>query len=193
MTRFRRPRTAIMIAVAALSLGLPASAASAAQADGCSGEVVSRASDGAELDRAAAPGAGGTSDDPFTIDGQGTVDWRGQTDAVITDATWSVTIMGLPFLRGSFDNADGLTSNEGTTDLSSLPGPVSWFLKGDVVIPVSGSITGTGGTCTGSGFIGGTGSPTSSPIFYAGVVFVAVGALLAVWTVAGTGVPGKVS
>ena len=111
---------------------------------------------------------------------------------MITDATWSVTIMGLPFLSGSFDNADGQTGSSGTTDLSTMPAPVDWILKGDVKIPVSGSLTGTGGTCTGSGYISGTGSPTSAPMFYAGIGFAVVGAVMVVWTIAGTGVSGKV-
>lgn len=192
MGNVRHRRAVVVFAAAALSLGLPASVAVAAEAEGCSGEVVSRSADGTELDRASAPGSGGSADDPLNIDSDGVVDWTGQTTAVITDATWSVTIMGLPFLSGSFDNADGETGSSGTTDLSAMPAPVDWLLKGDVKIPVSGSITGTGGTCSGSGYISGTGSPTSAPMFYAGIAFVAVGAVIVVWTIAGTGVSGKV-
>lgn len=193
MAAIRARGPLIALAAVAFSLGLPTAVALAAEADGCSGEVVSRSADGAELDRAVAPGDGGTLAAPLVIDGGGVVDWRGETDAVIADATWSVSIMGLPFLNGSFDNADGLTASEGTTDLSTLPAPVAWLLKGDVKIPVSGSVTGTAGTCTASGYVTGTGSPTSAPMFYAGVAFVALGAILAVWTVAATGAPAKVA
>jgi hypothetical protein len=57
---------------------------------------------------------------------------------------------------------------------------VSWVLTTAAVIPVDGSITGTGGACEGSGYIAGTGGGTlSSPVFYAGVGFAAVGIAMA--------------
>lgn len=192
MGRFRRQHLAVAFAVAALGLVVPIPIAMAAEADGCSGEVSSFAADGTELDRASGPGPGATSDEPLLIDPEGTVVWSGETNAVITDAEWSVTIMGVPFLSGSTENSDGLTAAEGTTDLSTIPSPAKLLLKGDVKIPVSGSFTGSGGACTGSGYISGTGSPTSAPMFYAGIGFAAIGAAFIVWTIAGTGVRGGV-
>lgn len=179
-----------MAGVAALALALPISAAWAADATGCSGSVVSTDGAGNVLGKATAPGAGATQDDPLPIDSAGMVAWKGSTDAVITDASWSVTVMGVPFLSGTFDNTEGLDTSEGVQNLAELPSGVTWALKGSQVIPVSGSITGTGGSCTAEGYITGTGSPTSSPMFYAGAGAAVVGLALAAGVLAGTKAAG---
>jgi hypothetical protein len=151
------------------------SAASAAEADGCSGSFTSKDASGATIDTASAPGAGATQSSPFQIDANGTVDWSGSTDAVIKNGTWSVTVAGLPLRSGSFENAAGESSRSGTQDLSLLP---AWALQGAMAIPVSGTITGTGGSCTASGWITVAGSPTSSPIFFAGAGLGLVGLIM---------------
>ena len=175
----RRHRIAIAAGAAVLALVFPVSAAFGADATGCSGSVVSTDGSGTQLGTAQAPGEGGTQQDPLPIDPAGMVAWQGSTDAAITDGTWSVTIMGVTALSGAFDNADAATSAEGVQDLSALATPLSWALQGDVVIPVAGTITGSGGTCTASGYITGTGAPTSAPMFYTGVAFVFLGLVMA--------------
>ncbi len=171
-------------AVAAV-IAFPA-AASAAEAEGCSGSFTSKDSSGIALDTARAPGDGATQDAPFKVDPGGTVEWSGSTDAVITDGTWSVTVGGIPFRTGQLTNTDGETTRSGAQDLSGLPGPATWALQGDMVIPVTGTITGTGGSCDASGWITGTGSPTSSPIFFIGAGLGVMGVLMGSAVVAGT-------
>ena len=175
---------------AALTLALPASAAWAADATGCSGSVVSMDSSGAVIGKAAAPGDGGTQADPLPIDVNGTVAWKGSTDAVITDATWSVSALGVSFLSGTFANTERLDAAEGVVDLSSVQSVLAWMLKGSMVIPVSGSISGTGGSCSAEGYVTGTGSPTSSPMFFAGAAAAVVGVGLAIGVIAGTKAAG---
>lgn len=63
---------------------------------------------------------------------------------------------------------------------------MAWALRGGMVIPVTGTITGDGGTCRASGWITGTGSATSSPIFWAGLGLGVVGILMSVGVFAGT-------
>lgn len=110
------------------------------------------------------------------VDPEGSVAWEGSTDAAIISGTWSVTVMGVPFLSGDVDNAAGDTASSGVVDLAGAPAPVQWVLVTNAKIPVSGEMTGAGGSCVGSGFIAGTGgSPTSSPIFYAGAGFAIIG------------------
>jgi hypothetical protein len=179
-------RFALIAATASMAMALPVSAALAADARGCSGTVVSLDSAEDELGRAEAPGAGGTSSDPLPVDTAGTVAWKGSTDATITDATWSVSAMGVSFLSGTFANAEGLTSSEGVQNLAELPDQIAWLLTGDMVVPVSGSISGTGGSCSASGYVTGTGSPTSSPIFYAGAGAAVLGVAMAAGVFAGT-------
>jgi hypothetical protein len=174
------PKVAAGVAVAVLALGLPVTAALAADATGCSGSVESFAADGSPLDSTTVPGDRGTQSAPFVIDPDGTVAWEGQTDAVITNATWSVRIGGVPVLGGTYGNDEGTSSAEGVITMSETLAPVSWVLTTAAVIPVDGSITGTGGACEGSGYIAGTGGGTlSSPVFYAGVGFAAVGIAMA--------------
>ena len=182
-----RGRTRILAVTGAVAavIAFP-TAASAAEADGCSGSFTSTDATGATLDTASAPGTGGTQADPFQIDPAGTVQWGGSTAAVIKDATWSVTIAGLPFRSGEFANDNDETTRDGVESLAELPGPATWALQGAMVIPVTGTITGTGGSCEASGFVTGTGSPTSSPIFFIGSGLGLVGLLMGGAVLAGT-------
>lgn len=174
-------------AIGALAVAWPATAAIAADATGCSGSAASTDGSGQDLDTAAAPGEGATRDDPFVIDPAGTVSWRGATDGVITDATWSLSVAGVTVRSGSIENASGTTKASGTQDVAVLGSTASGLaLTGDQVIPVSFTLTGQGGTCTASGYITGTGSPTSSPMFYAGLASLALGVGAAAAMVAGT-------
>jgi hypothetical protein len=157
---------------------LPVPAALAADATGCSGTVQSLTADGAPLDQAAAPGEGGTANDPLVIDPNGSIAWEGSTDVAITSGSWSVSLGGVPFRSGEVDNADGTTSGAGTVDLAGAPAPVQWVLTSNARIPVSGSMTGPEGTCTASGYLAGTGGSTiASPAFLAGAGLAAFGAL----------------
>lgn len=157
---------------------IPVPAALAADATGCSGTVQSFTTDGAALDQAAAPGEGGTANDPLVIDPTGSVAWEGSTDVAITSGSWSVSLGGVPFRSGDIDNADGTTSASGTVDLAGAPAPVQWVLTSNARIPVSGSITGPEGTCTASGYLAGTGgSVITSPAFLTGAGLAAFGLL----------------
>jgi hypothetical protein len=178
------------LAVSVLVIATPASAAFAADAAGCSGTVQSYNADGTKLGAAAAPGKGGTQSNPLPVDAAGTVKWSGSTEAAITDGSWSVSVMGLPVLKGSINNPDGMDQASGEQDVSALSGTVGWLLKGDQVVPVSGELTGTGGSCTASGYITGTGSPTGAPLFLLGVLFSVLGLVLIVMTVVKTKVVG---
>jgi hypothetical protein len=181
----RRAVLLTLVGTVAAVVALPA-AASAAEADGCSGTFATYDTTGAELGSVDVPGDGGTQADPLPVDAKGTVVWSGTTDAAITNARWSVTVGGVRVGGGDFENAEGDTAYGGTEDLSGPLGPVAWALKGGMVIPVSGSITGDGGTCRASGWITGTGAATSSPLFFAGLGLGVVGILMGVGVLAGT-------
>jgi hypothetical protein len=144
-----------VFAVSALALTTPTSAAFAADASGCSGSVQSYDASGEKLGAASAPGKGGTQSNPLPIDAAGTVKWTGSTEGTITDGSWSVSVMGLPVLKGAVTNPDGMNQASGTQDVSAISGTVAWLLKGDQVVPVSGDVTGTGGSCSASGYITG--------------------------------------
>ncbi len=106
----------------------------------------------------------------------------------ITSGSWAVAVGGVPVLSGTVDNADGKTSAERRrrTRPSTLA-PVQWVLSTNALIPVAGEMTGPEGSCTGSGWITGTGgSPTSSPVFYMGVGFIGLGLAMAITMVVAT-------
>jgi hypothetical protein len=174
-----------LVTLTAAAVVVPASAAVAADATGCSGAVVSLTADGAKLDAATAPGAGATADKPLKLDPAGTVTWKGSTTTAITGGTWSVSALGVTLLSGDAANTEKKTSAEGTTDLSTIP-VLKVLLTGSEKIPVSGSITGTGGSCTASGYITGTGSVAGAPLFWAGSVLTLLGLLLGVSVLTGT-------
>lgn len=179
----------ILAAAAAVcaAAAMPASTALAADATGCSGSAQSLMADGSTLDSAEAPGGGATADDPLVIDPAGTIAWEGSTDVPITSGTWSVSVMGVPFLSGTVDSPEARTTGSGTVDLAAAPAPVQWVLQTQAKIPVSGSMSGPEGTCTGSGYVAGLGSsPMTSPVFYAGAAFAGLGALMALWLLLGT-------
>jgi hypothetical protein len=172
---------------AALIMIVPVSAAFAADATGCSGSVESRLADGTKLDAASAPGSGGTATDPLVIDPAGSVAWEGSTSAVITGGTWTVRVGGVPVMSGTADNTEGATSASGVVDLANALAPVQWILQTNALIPVDGELTGTGGTCSGSGYVAGTGGGTfTSPVFLAGAGFTTLGVILALGMIAAT-------
>lgn len=184
-------RALALSAVTALAVGLPATAALAADATGCSGSVQSQMADGSSLDAASAPGAGATENDPLVIDPEGSVAWQGSTDTAITSGSWAVAVGGVPVLSGTVDNADGKTSADGVVDLSSTLAPVQWVLATNARIPVAGDMTGPEGSCTASGWITGTGgSSTSSPVFYLGMGFIGLGLAMAITVVVATKATG---
>jgi hypothetical protein len=159
-----------------------AAPAGASSLTGCSGTATSRDAGGKVLDEAQAadgaitdPGTGkatATASDPFVVDNDGVVEYSGQTDTVITDHTWKVSMLGFTVLSGGSDNASRTQSDEGTVDLGDkLPFKFTGLIK------VSGDLTGTGGSCSGNGFIKVQGSPFASPITWGGIVFAGLGAL----------------
>lgn len=184
----RRVGTVLAAAgAAALIMMVPASVAWAADATGCSGSVESQLADGTTLDTASAPGSGGTVDDPLVIDPTGKVVWEGSTDVVITGGTYTVRVGGVPVMSGTAENAEGAASASGTVDLNGTLAPVQWVLQTNALVPVEGELTGTGGSCSGSGYVAGTGGGTfTSPVFLAGAGITVVGVALALGMFAAT-------
>jgi hypothetical protein len=183
----RAGRVLAAAGAAALVMIVPASAAIAANATGCSGSVQSQLADGQSLDQASAPGEGGTATDPLVIDPAGAVAWEGSTDSVITGGTWSVQVAGVTVLSGTAENSEGKTSADGVVELANTLAPVQWVLQTNALIPVSGELTGSGGTCAGDGYIAGTGAGTyTSPVFLAGAGFTGLAVILGLGLLATT-------
>lgn len=169
-------RRLAIIALPVLILLLPASA-SAFPLTNCTlhldsihanGEIFATADNGA---------ADSTQADPFLVDWEGTVAWTGTTGSqVIKDSDWGVSVFGIPTpLSGSEANEEATPDGEGTVDVGvNLPFRMTGLFF------VSGSISGTGGSCEGSGWMRLIGDPFGTTLFWIGLLLIVLG-LLALW------------
>ena len=158
-----RPRRLLVLAGAAallvLALAAPTRAADptagAAITGPCTVSAASTTGTGAALDTLEGPA---TSDpaNPFDVDREGSVTWQG-TGPAITSGTYQLAIYGVPIWSGSFDNKDGKTSADGVLVLKDI---IPIDIVG--VVQVSGNVSGTGGSCSGSAWIRFTGDPVTS-------------------------------
>ncbi len=160
--RVRRRRLLVLSGAALLMLIAFAGTARAADPPAgaaisgpCTVTATSTGKSGEQLDALTGPG---TSDpnNPFDVDPNGGIAWSG-TGPSITSGTYQLTIYGLPIWSGDFDNTDGKTSADGVLDLGNM-------LPIDIVgvVQVGGSISGTGGSCSGSAWIRLAGDPLTS-------------------------------
>jgi hypothetical protein len=167
-----------------LSLAGPAAAAEpiagASIAGPCTLDALSTDAGGTDLDELAGPG---TSEPtiPFDVDRSGKVAWTG-TGPAITTGSWQISIYGvpLPVLSGSIDNPDGQTSADGVVLVGDI-------LPVDIVgtFEVSGSVSGDGGSCSGSAWVRVDGNPLTSIPGIAGIGLGIVGLLTLLTSLAG--------
>jgi hypothetical protein len=168
---------------------LAVSAANAADADGCRCEATSFDAAGIPMDNAAAPGAGGTREDPLDVLWVGTIEWSGSTDEVLQNGTYKVGVAPtrggllvetfvagvtsrLPGFSGDVKNADGKQTADGVVSPAELTG-VSKFMTG--MYAVDWTVTGEAGSCTGSGFVKITDNPRGSTAWWAALVLILLG------------------
>lgn len=167
-------RRLAFIALPALILLLPASA-SAFPLSNCTLDLTSLDANGANLDTATAGADDATQSDPFMVDWDGSVAWTGTMGSlVIKDHTWGVSVFNIPTpLSGGDPNAGGKTDGAGTVQVGeNLP----FRMVG--LFYVSGSISGSGGSCAGSGWMQLTGDAFGTIPFWIGLVLLVLGALL---------------
>jgi hypothetical protein len=182
--RARARRVGVAAAlVAGFALALtPTSPAGASSLTGCSGSAASLDGSGNVIDSANAAGGAVTDTmtgqpaftkkNPFVVDNRGVVEYQGRTDAVITDHSWSVSLLGLEVLSGGSANESQTQEDSGSVDLDDkLP------VKFTGLIRVEGTLSGTGGECTGDGFIKLQGNPFASPVTWAGLTAASAGGL----------------
>jgi len=170
-----RKAASLVVATAAASVFtiLLAGPAGAATATGCSGSATSTDKNGIPVDQVAAPGPGGTKDNPFKIAYDGHVKWQGKTDTLIKPGKYEVDI-GLPFsFSGTFKNGDNKTQSSGNEKVSDrMPVKITGLFKVDV------KVTGTGGSCSGSAWLLISDSPLFTPLWFASVVLLLLAVLL---------------
>ena len=163
------------LAIPAALLAVPASAGAFGLTN-CTLALTSLDANKIQIDSAASGAPDSTQDNPFLIDWAGTVEWNGTMDGLVTtNHHWHVDIFGLPTtLSGSDPNEAGDTNGDGTVDVGAN---VPFRFTG--LYYVSGAISGTGGACDGSGWMKVNGDPLATIPFWAGIVILLVGLLLA--------------
>lgn len=146
---------------------------------GCDLALSSTDESGAPLDAASGGPSGddgGTQDDPFLVDWEGSVSWTGSSgDQVFTNHTWQTYVFNIPIpVAGGDDNPDGTTTAEGSADVSdNAPFQFTGLYY------VSGQINGEGGThCDGSGWFKMTGNPLTTIPFWIAVGICVLGGVL---------------
>lgn len=161
-------------ALSVVLVGAMASPVSAADSNGCSGSASSTKSSGEALDTVNAPDAStGTESRPFKVAYDGRVKWEGATDGVIKPGTWEVKVGPGITISDSFDNDEGKQASSGDEKVSDrLPVKITGLYKVEV------SVTGTGGSCTGSGWILMADSPLFTPLWFGGLAFLLIGGVL---------------
>jgi len=144
---------------------------------GCTLELSSTDASGAALDTAS-NGQGGTQDDPFIVDWNGTVSWDGGSgDTVFTHHSWQVSVFNIPTpLRGGDPNDGEETTATGSTGVSeNAPFEFTGLYF------VSGDIHGDGGaSCDGSAWFKLNGNPVTTIPFWIAIVTALIGLLLLV-------------
>lgn len=175
--------TAVLLAA---PVGL-ATNAHAATSNGCVGTVATYDEAGNLVDRASAPGSGGTQADPLMVDPSGRIDWSGRTPRPITNGTWNVSTSAIS-RSGNFANLDKKMAKSGSADLGSQIWalPLRIMLTGGAVFRVDAQLVGAGGTCAATLFITGTGSPTGSPMWITALILLFFGMALLLWSLLGS-------
>jgi hypothetical protein len=171
-------------------VGMLATPAHAATAQGCTGTLASVSAQGAPLDTVALPGPGGTTEDPFRILWGDPVTWTGQTAQPVTTGTWRLTVQhpawlfalgelvtGHPHgLVGTFDTGQGgqtFTNSFTPSDVEPVTLPGTY----DVAV----TVTGDGGVrCTGTLSVRVMDSPFRNPLFWLAFLLTVAGLVLLV-------------
>jgi hypothetical protein len=170
MTRSHGRRITIAVFAALLVAAVPVGAALGADATGCSGSATSFDATGAPLDQVSAPGSGGTMDDPFVVDLEGTVAWEGSTEVVLQDGGWSVKTNSVTIASGDIGaNEEGTTAKSGTYNTAELPEITRYYLQGKAIVPVSVEMNAPAGSCSGTVWITADQPPAFTPMWLTGL------------------------
>lgn len=139
----------------------------------CTMDLVSTDGSGAPIDTATGGAVDATQDDPFVVDWDGQVGYVGSTVQVIKDYTYGIAVFGVPTpLQGGDPNTDEDTEGEGAVGIAAnSPFRVAGLYH------VTGTYSGEGGTCTGSGWFLLRGDPIGTVPWIVGLVLAVLGGL----------------
>jgi hypothetical protein len=143
---------------------------------GCTVTLTSMDADGEVIDTASGPGSGGTQDDPFLIDWDGTVSWESSSGSqIFKNHSWQTFVFNIPTpVRGGDPNEGESTTGSGTAGVGeNAPFRITGLYH------VSGDINGDEGAhCDGNGYFQLRGDPLGTVPFFLGAILVFAGGAL---------------
>lgn len=174
-----RRSMAAAVMLAALGILVLAAPVGAFPLTNCTLKATSLDASGATIDSIQSGADDATQADPFITDWDGSVDYDGSSQIAMVNNAWHVDVFGIPTpLRDSDDNTADERDGSGTVGVSDN---APFRFTG--LYFVSGSITGSGGTCEGSGWIKLAGDPIGTIpwiialiVLLLGLVMLALGA-----------------
>jgi hypothetical protein len=140
----------------------------------CTLQATALAADGSTIDSIASGATDATQTAPFLVDWDGTVTYTGNVQVAMLNNTWHVDVFGIPTpLRGGSPNQADNRDGNGTVAVgANAP------FRTTGLYYVSGSITGSGGTCSGNGWFKLTGDPIGTIPFFIALLVLILGLLL---------------
>ena len=183
-----RRRMLAAVVSAALGVLILAAPAAAFPLTNCTLQATGLAADGSTIGSIQSGADDATQDHPFLVDWDGNVAYKGSAQIEMKDNTWHVDVFGIPTpLSGGSPNTADDRDGSGTVGVS---GNAPFKITG--LYYVSGSLTGSGGTCTGSGWFKLTGDPVGTIPFFVALGILVVGILMLVAGVRGHAITGVV-
>ena len=186
----RRAVVRAVMAAVLIVLVLAPSQAAAFPLTTCQLALQSTDANNVAIDTAAGGAPDSTSADPFKVDWEGSVSYKGTTTVVIKNYTYGIAVFGVPTpLQGGGTNDAENTEGDGTVGVaanSTLPFKITGLYY------VSGRYSGEGGTCTGSGWFLLLGDPIGTIPWLLGLGSTVLGALGLVAGVRGHAMTGVV-
>ncbi len=131
----------------------------------CTMQATSSSAGGAALDSIQGGAPDATQQDPFVVDWDGTVAYAGGSNVEMKNNTWGISVFMIPTpLQGGDDNLEDTRTGNGTVGVSAN---APFRFTG--LYYVSGTLKGSGGTCTASGWFKLGGDPVGTFPFFGGV------------------------
>ena len=169
-----RRRLVGAVVLAAVGLAILAAPVAAFDLTNCTMDATSLKADGSTLAAIKGGAVDATQADPFIVDWDGTIKYTGGSNIDMLNNKWAVAVFLIPTpLMGGDDNPQNNKTGSGTVGVSAN---APFRFTG--LYYVSGTLSGSGGTCSGSGWFKLAGDPVGTIPFFGGIGVLIVGLLM---------------
>ena len=161
------------VVLAALGVLVLAAPVGAFPLTNCTLKATALKADGSTMGSIENGKADATQDNPFLVDWDGTITYSGGSNIAMLNNTWSVSVFTFPTpLSGGDDNPKDDRTGSGTVGVSAN---APFRFTG--LYYVYGELTGSGGSCVGSGWFKLAGDPIGTIPFFGGLGILILGLL----------------